>query len=58
MSANSSYMFYNLQRVTEFDIDTWNTTKVTNMAYMFGKCYLLESLDLSGWNTANVTTLQ
>ena len=39
------------------NINSFNTSNVTDMAYMFGDCYALEDLDVSKFNTDKVTQM-
>ncbi|MBQ3307082.1 MAG: BspA family leucine-rich repeat surface protein [Bacilli bacterium] len=39
-------------------LDTWDTSKVTNMSYMFQGLSSLTTLDLSNFDTSNVTNME
>ncbi len=55
--VNSSYLFYNLSKLTTLDVSGFDTSKVTSMSEMFESCSALTSLDLSNFNTSNVTDM-
>ena len=38
-------------------VNTWNTSKATDMSWMFSRVGVLTTLDLSGWDTSNVTNM-
>ena len=40
------------------NIDTWDTSNVTNMCDMFRSCRRLTSLDLSNWYTNSITNME
>lgn len=50
-------MFYNCQRLTTLELDSFNTAKVTDMSAMFSYCANLTSIDVSGFNTESVTDM-
>ena len=52
-----SYMFYNNNILSTFDLNDLVTSNVTDMSYMFYNCTSLKSLDLSNWDTSNVTNM-
>lgn len=52
-----SYMFYNNNILSTFDLNDIVTSKVTDMSYMFNNCTSLKSLDLSNWDTSNVKNM-
>ena len=58
LNQNSSYMFYNMEKLETADISGLNTSKVTNMEAMFmnaGKNATTFNMgDLSNWNVSNV----
>ena len=56
--VNSSYLFYNLSKLTTLDMSVFDTSKVTGMSSMFNTCSALTSLDVSGFNTSNVTGMR
>ena len=41
-------MFYGCSKLTNLNVEGWNTSKVTNMYYMFDS--FSGSLSLSGWD--------
>ena len=45
------------KRLIYLDINSFDTSNVTNMLFMFGGCLSLISLDLSKFNTKNVTNM-
>jgi len=55
--TNMKGMFYDAQGITDIDITSFDTTKVTDMSEMFNMCGLKE-LDLSNFNTSSVTTMK
>ena len=57
LPADSSFIFYGLDNLTELDLSRFNTSRVKNMGLMFGSCESLTDLDLSGFNTSNVTNM-
>ena len=56
--VNSSYLFYNLSKLTTLDMSVFDTSKVTGMSSMFNTCSALTSLDVGGFNTSNVTGMR
>ena len=57
LNANSSRMFQQLREVKTIDLETLDTSKVTDMSNMFYYDTKLESLDLSNFNTSKVTSM-
>lgn len=47
-----------LEKITEINMSTWDTSKATNMEYMFSGCYSLKSIDIKFWNTSNVINME
>jgi surface protein len=43
--------------LTSLDLNSFNTSNVTNMGLMFEGCKNLTTLDLSNWDMTNVTTI-
>ena len=52
--TDMSHMFQSAG-LTEINLHTWDTSKVTTMCEMFRGCKKLEILDVSGFDTSNVT---
>ena len=50
-----SFLFSNISNVTYFDIDSWDTSNVTNMGYMFRNCSSLTTIPFL--NTSNVSNM-
>ena len=50
-------MFAGCMGLTNLDLSSFDTKKVTNMAGMFEICVGLTSLDLSSWDTSIVTDM-
>ena len=55
MGSRDYGMFEGCSNLTNLDLSTFDTSKVTNMAGMFYGCSSLVSLDLSSFDTSNVT---
>ena len=53
-----SGMFYYCQKLLSFDLDEFDTRKVTDMSKMFNYCKGVTSLDLSSFDTSNVTNVE
>ena len=51
---NMNSMFLECSSLTNLDLYSFNTNKVTNMGYMFAYCRSLTALNLSNFNTSNV----
>ena len=58
LNEDSSYMFCNLTVLTNLDLSSFNTSRVTNMLLMFNSLTSITSLDLSSFDTSNVTNMQ
>jgi surface protein len=54
MNPDSSYMFYNLKVLEDFDINNFDTSKVSSMKYMFAYTDSLETINLKRSNLSNV----
>ena len=54
LNKNSSYLFSNLNELTNIDFSGFRTDETTNMSHMFSDCSAVTSLDLSSFNTAKV----
>lgn len=52
-----SEMFYQCSSLTNLDLSTFNTSKVTDMSDMFFQCSSLTDLDLSKFDTSEVTDM-
>lgn len=50
-------MFSGSTNLITLYVNTWNTSKVTDMSWMFNRVSILTTLDLSGWDTSNVTNM-
>ncbi|MBO7505060.1 BspA family leucine-rich repeat surface protein [bacterium] len=50
-------MFYQMNGLTNVDLSSFDTSRVTNMSYMFYNCRSLKKLDLSNFNTSKVTNM-
>ncbi len=53
-SADASYLFYNMTKVTTMDLSNLDTSAVTSMEGMFFYCSSLTSIDVSSFDTSNV----
>ena len=53
-----SYMFWDDQGLTQLDVSTFDTSKVTNMKYMFCEVRSLTKLDLSNFVVSNTTNVE
>ena len=56
LPEDSSQMFESL-KITELDLEGFNTSKVKNMNSLFQYCHKLEKLKVATWNTSNVTNM-
>ena len=59
---NDAYCMYNLfsgcsSLETVQGIETWNTSKISNMNTVFKSCSSITNMDLSGWDVSKVTTM-
>ena len=43
-------MFFNCSKITNLDLSSFDTGKVTNMNYMFNGCYNLTNMNLSSFD--------
>lgn len=50
-------MFSGCTNLLTLYVNTWNTSKATDMSWMFNRVGILTTLDLSGWDTSNVTNM-
>lgn len=57
LNQNASRMFMHFTKLTELDLSSFNTDRVTNMSEMFRGVKELTSLNLSSFNTQNVTNM-
>ena len=53
-TGDCSQLFSGFNNCTSMDLDSVNTSNVTNMSSMFSVCSSLTSLNISGWDTGNV----
>ena len=51
-AKDMSYMFYDLDDVTQIKMDKFDTSNVTDMSNMFGSCEALKELDLSNFDVS------
>ncbi len=56
-TGDCSQLFSGFRNCTSMDLDSVNTSNVTNMISMFSVCSSLTSLNISSWNTGNVTDM-
>ena len=54
LPSDSSHIFDVGYSLTNLDLSSFDTSKVTNMSHMFGSCDSLTNLDLSSFNTSKV----
>lgn len=52
-----SFVFYNIQNLTELDLSDWYTPNVTSVKYMFGLCHSLETVNISNFDLTNCSSL-
>ena len=57
-TGDCSQLFSGFNNCTSMDLDSVNTSNVTNMTRMFNICMRLTSLNISNWDTGNVTSMQ
>ena len=57
-AENSSWMFYNRNKLQKIDLKMLDTQGVTDISYMFSDCSGLTSLDLTPLDTQNVTNMK
>ena len=55
---DSSKMFLLARKLTELDLEDFNTSKVTNMQALFDYCTELRILKISTWDTSNVKNMR
>ena len=58
LPASSAYLFASCSSLTNLDLKSFDTSKVTDMSYMFIGCNALASLDASSWDTSKVTDMR
>ena len=51
-------MFYYCKKLLSFELDEFDTRKVTDMSKIFNYCSGVTSLDLSSFDTSNVTNVE
>ena len=56
-TGDCSELFSGFSNCTSMDLDSVNTSTVTNMSNMFQNCSSLTTLKISNWNTCNVTNM-
>jgi uncharacterized repeat protein (TIGR02543 family) len=56
-TGDCSQLFKDFTNCTSMDLDSVNTSNVTNMSMMFYRCVVLRSLNISSWDTGNVTNM-
>ena len=56
-TGDCSELFKGFKNCTSMDLDSVNTSAVTNMTRMFNICTSLTSLNISSWDTGNVTNM-
>lgn len=56
-NSDLSLVFYKNNNLTHADLNSLNTSNVTNMNYMFSNTKSLTGLDVSNWDTGNVTNM-
>ena len=57
LPPDCSFEFWGFRNLAKIDLDSFDTSKVTNMNSMFANCTSLEDLDLSGFDTSKVTDM-
>ena len=55
--SDLSLVFYKNSNLTHADLNSLNTSNVTNMNYMFSNAKSLTDLDVSNWDTGRATTM-
>ena len=56
-TGDCSWMFQDFQNCTSMDLNSVNTSNVTNMREMFRDCHSLITLNISNWDTGNVSNM-
>ena len=56
-TGDCTRLFKDYKYCTSMDLNSVNTSQMTNANSMFGDCWRLESLSISSWNTGNVTDM-
>ena len=56
-TGDCSELFSGFSNCRSMDLDSVNTSTVTNMSNMFQNCSSLTTLEISDWNTCNVTNM-
>ena len=51
-------MFSDCKALTTFDLNSFDTSNVTDMSSMFRQCEALTTFDVSGFDTSNVTDME
>lgn len=52
-----NYTFGSCSKLTSLDLNSWDTSCVSNMGSVFNNCQALNSLDISQWNTSMVSDM-
>ena len=52
-----NYTFGSCSKLTSLDLNSWDTSCVSNMGSVFSNCQALSSLDISQWNTSMVNDM-
>ena len=55
--SDLSLVFYKNSKLTHADLNSLNTSNVTDMTYMFSNAKNLTDLDVSNWDTGKATTM-
>lgn len=53
-----SYMFYKCQNITNIDLSSFSSERLSKMQYMFYECTNLMNVDFSYFNTVNVNNME
>ncbi len=44
--------------ISQVNVQSWNTSSITNMQAVFADCFALTSVNVSAWDTSNVTDMR
>ena len=50
-------LFSNDTKLTQLDLNSWDTKNITSMSAIFSGCVALEKVDLTAWNTSKVVIM-